>query len=267
MKKGFLLILSLILLLSLWGCAGEEAETEPIVPSTRETVHYGPPETEAAPTQPPVQPEGQVEVKDVFTDKAVMMDYDMTYYFHIPSIHIPGVNTDEVNKVMYHELYSFIDQYVYENPDYPYLGDMGYLWTVKNGIASIITEVVVGPDSSPNPMYIVYNVDIATGQRVFGEEVLAAFGWAPEHYREQVRSKLETRFLELHESTTGEYQQCYEDTISEDNINNCIVYIDVSGNLAVVADIYTPVAGGCYRHLLCIEGDGEAAYPKAEPFE
>ena len=268
MKKGFFLILSLILLFGLWGCTGEETETEPEAPSTRETVHYGPTEAEPAPTQPSAQSQGEVEVKDVFTDKAVMMDYDMTYYFHIPSIHIPGVDTDEVNKTMYHELYSFIDQYVYQNPDYPYLGDMGYLWTVKNGIASIITEVVVGPDSSPNPMYIIYNVDIATGERVFDEEVLAAFGWAPEHYREQVRTRLESAFLEFYGTNQGEgVQEQYDKTVSDDNVNNCIVYIDVSGNLAVVADIYSLAGAESYRHLLCIEGDGEAAYPKAEPFE
>ena len=62
MKKGLLLFLSLIMIASLYGCGGEESETEPVAPSVRETVHYGPTQTEAAPTQPAAQPQREVEV-------------------------------------------------------------------------------------------------------------------------------------------------------------------------------------------------------------
>ena len=273
MKKGISLILTLFLVLSLWGCRTQEAEeTTPPVP--RETVHYGPAPTESAPTELPTEaPPGLVEVKDVFVDKAVMMDFDETYYYHIPSIHIPGVNTDEVNKQMYFELYSFIDQYVYQNPDYPYLGDMGYLWTVREGIVSVITEVIVGPDSSPNPLYVIYNVDIATGQRITDEELVASFGLEPETYREQVRSALERTYVQMFESYHSQYPEDpvydmqYENTVSDDNVNNVLPYIDVSGELCVVADIYSLAGADSYRHLVALNGELEAAYPKAEPFE
>ena len=84
----------------------------------------------------------------------------------------------------------------------------------------------------------------------------------------EVRTKLETTFLEFYETYQAEdIQEQYEKTVSDDNVNNCIVYIDVSGNLAVVADIYALAGAESYRHLLAIDGDVAAAYPKAEPFE
>ena len=202
-----------------------------------------------------------------------MMDYDQTYYYHIPSIHISGVNTDEVNKLMYHELYSFIDQYVYQNPDYPYLGDLGYLWTVKNDIVSIIAEVVVGPDSSPDPMYIIYNVDITTGQQIAGEDLIGSFGLDSETYRAQVKAALERTYVDMYADYHAQYpddsfyQTQYDNTVSEDNINNVRPYIDVTGELCVVADIYSLAGADCYRHLVCLSGAVEPAYPKAEPFE
>ena len=244
MKKGIASILSLVLLLGLSGCGGENSEPAFADRPTRETVHYGHKEP-GAPAQPEGQGTDQVEVKDVFADRAVLLDEDRTYYFHIPAVYIPGVNTDEVNKGMYDELYSFIDQYVYQNPDYPYLGDMGYVWAVEKGIVSVVTEVVVGPGDSPNPMYVVYNVDLATGQRVFDDALTEAFGLTPEAFREQVRERL-----------AGQYG-----TASEETVNNAIAYIDRSGSLAVVAED----ADG-QRCLLCLDSEVEAAYPKAEPF-
>lgn len=280
MKRAMILVFSLILALSLLACGAEEVR-ETTLPAPRETVQYGPAPTDSAPTQAPSEapgePEVAVEVKDVFVDKAVMLDYDQTYYFHIPSIHIAGVNTDEVNQQMYYELYSFINQYVYENPDYPYLGDMGYLWAVNHGIVSVITEVVVGPDSSPNPMYIIYNVDLATGQRVEDEAVVKAFGLESASYREQVRNALEQTYLGMYQTYYEEnqndeylaelYRQQYENTVADANVSNALPYIDVSGQLCVVADIYSLAGGDSYRHLVGLSADLEPAYPKAEPFE
>lgn len=276
MKRLICLILSLILTLSLWGCGKEETAQETTLPEPKETVRYGHTPTEAAPTETtetPTEAEVTVEVKDVFVDKAVMLDYDETYYYHIPSIHISGVNTDEVNKLMYHELYSFIDQYVYENPDYPYLGDMGYLWTVREGIVSVITEVIIGPDSSPNPMYIIYNVDIATGQQVSDEDLIASFGLEKQTYRDQVAAALAKTYVDLFAEYHAQnpedsfYQTQYDNTVSEDNINNVRPYIDVTGELCVMADIYSLAGADCYRHLVCVSGAVEPSYPKAEPFE
>lgn len=267
MKKLFIVMLSLLAVLS--GCAGEAGEQTFATRAPRETVQYGHPGTEFAPTQPAAQTEPQsgIQVSDAFADKAVMVDYDQTYYFHIPAIHIPGVNTDEVNDQMYNELYAFIDQYVYDNPDYPYLGDMGYCWGIHGGILSVITEVVVAPDASPDPLYVVYNVDLATGQRVFDGEVLAAFGMEEETYRQQVRTRMEETFLSFFGQQEGDfYRQQYDKTVSDSNVSNAIAYIDESGELAIVADIYSLAGGDSYRQLLCLSG-AQAAHPKAEPFE
>lgn len=268
MKKIICLILSLAALLC--ACSAKEPE-ETTLPQPKETVHYGPaptePEVTEAPTEEPVQ--AQVEVKDVFTDKAVMLDFDETYYYHIPSIHIPGVNTDAVNQQMYHELYSFIDQYVYQNPDYPYLGDMGYLWAVGNGIVSVVTEAVVGPDSSPNPIYVIYNVDIETGEQVSNEALVASFGLDTETYRAQIKAALERTYVDLYADYHAQYpddpvyQMQYDNTISEDNINNVLPYIDVSGRLCVVADIYSLAGADSYRHLVALDEGTEPAYPQA----
>ena len=264
MKKRFAMILALLVLLC--GC-GEEPEQTFATRPPAETVRYGHTPVESAPTAPAEEETDEVRVTDAFADKAVMVDYDETYYYHIPAIHIPGVNTDEINDLMYNELYAFINQYVYDNPDYPYLGDMAYSWAVHGGILSVITEVVVGPDSSPNPMYVVYNVDLTTGQRVFGEEVLAAFGMEEETYRQQVRAVLDSTFLFFSGQQEGDfYRQQYDKTVSDDNVSNAIVYIDARGELAVVADIYAMAGADSYRHLLCLSG-AQATRPKAEPFE
>ena len=160
-----------------------------------------------------------------------------------------------------------------QNPDYPYLGDMGYLWTVREGIVSVVTEVVVGPDSTPNPMYVVYNVDIATGKRITNEELIASFGLRTDAYRQQVAAALEKTYVDMyrtyHEANPddGLYQQQYEKTICEENVDSVIPYIDISGEICVVADIYSLAGGDSYRHLVAVNGNVEPAYPKAEPFE
>lgn len=278
MRKRICLLLSLLLVLTLCGCGAQEAE-ETTAAATRETVQYGHTvEQEAsaeAPAEGSVQPEAQVEVKDAFTDKAVMLDRDETYYYHIPSIRIPGVDATEVNQQMYYELYSFINQYVYENPDYPYLGDMGYMWAVRDGIVSVVTEVVVGPDSSPDPMYVIYNVDISTGLRISDEDLLASFGLSPEDYRAQVEAAVERTYLELYQAyfeenqddadLTDLYQQQYAKTISGDNVNKAHPYIDESGELCIVADIYSLAGGDSYRHLIALSGAVEPVRPIAEP--
>ena len=273
MKKGISLILSVILALGLWGCGAQPAQpTQPATePATRETVHYGPPSGEGAPTEAATAtaapPEATVEVKDAFADKAVMVAYDVTYYYHIPAIYISGVNTDEINALIYNELYSFIDQYVYQNPDYPSLGDMGYLWTVHDGIVSVIAEVVVAPDGSPNPLYVIYNVDIATGQRISDEALVERFGLDEETYREQVHASLERTFLSFFGQQEGDfYRQQYEKTIADDNVNNVLPYIDVSGELCVAASVYSLAGGDSYRNLIPVTAAIEPAYPRAEPF-
>lgn len=272
MRKMICLILSL--LLTLCACGAREAEETASSP-TRETVQYG----QAAAQEPSaeastegsagetLQPEAGVEVADVFADKAVMLDREETYYYHIPSIRISGVDTTEVNEQMYNELYSFIDQYVYQNPDYPYLGSMGYMWGVRDGIVSVVTQAVVGPEDATDPIYVIYHADISTGRQIGDEDMIASLGLRAEDYKAQVKAALERTFLELHQSDAGAagYEQQFAKTLSDENVNNARPYIDESGELCVAAEVYSLSGDDSDCYLIALNGAVEPARPIAEP--
>lgn len=203
-------------------------------------------------------------VSDAYFDYIVDDDYRMQCCYHIPRFNPEGGEFAQRNAEIYDELHTVMKEDVYG--DYRYVLDMAYGCGMKNTCVSLITA---SQEDWGNVQYHVFNVDIRDGSRISTEELAAAWGLTGEAYRALARKALEAKYEAIfgaaYEANQSDgnflkfYQEQKDATVSDQNIDALVPYIDAGGDLCAVARIYSMAGADYYHHLINLTGTDEPA--------
>lgn len=210
-------------------------------------------------TEIEVNEEIAVVVEDGFTFKSTI---EQGLEYHIPRIVSNSNIFDDINSEIYdffydessHNHFRLVDGMRFVS-DYPFAATLTYTWSVLDDILSICVEWnYLG---YADYEYYVYNVRISSGESINKQTVLNELALSADDYDRRVRESAATRFLDNlvdgGRGVSGDLSEFvaeqYEKTISDDNVNDAIPYID-DGDLCVAIPIYS-IAGADY-YWTCI---------------
>lgn len=211
-----------------------------------------------------------LELSDAYFDYIYNNRYNEQYCYHIPKILLTGNNFEQLNSQIYSKLYSSLQEGVYNGTDI-YTINMSYGCGQKINYASIIVSEQLDWGWTD---YYVYNIDISNGHQLSVKDLLSIYGLTDENYRNLAQKALKAQY-ELYyreayednksnESFLSFYQQQLDATISKQNIDAVIPYIDSNGDLCGVAAIYSLAGADYYHHLINLTGTEEPAPIRCE---
>ena len=183
---------------------------------------------------------------------------DYEYCFHIPQFVLSDDRCAVMNEQIYQDLSRIMSEYTFDYGEFVGQPSVSTYYAAgqANGIASVVSEVVF--QSSDYWYFRTYNMNIATGWEATDQEVIAAFGYTEEEFRDMVRQMLEVRFPLMFEGileylSQNEYDWCLEQTLSDENVYLARPCIDENGRLCVVVTIYGFAGAGAYDYRICLE--------------
>lgn len=207
----------------------------------------------------------QTLVTDALYEYLYSEEDDMSYCYHIPRFVCTGDGFEALNAEIYDDLYALLEEDVYQNLEMGtsiILTNFSYGYGAKNGYGSLIlcTKIAwAGAES-----FEVYNVDLRDGSRISAQELLNLYGLTNDEYRQLAKTKLGEKFDSVsgnwsEESQADEdfaklYQRQRDSTISEENIDAIIPYIDAGGDLCCAARIYSMAGAEFYWYLVNLTG-------------
>lgn len=189
-------------------------------------------------------------------------EMQVTASFHIPQIHLSSNNAKEINEEIYNLWYPQIQNVIEEIDEYgkPVTSNgMSYRWAVNDDILSLVAINNYAPDSSGGLEYLVYNLSISTGNILSNEEVYTIVNFSQTEYYDKVKQVIGSAFFQDKEEYIEQYgyddffRTQLEKTISDENIQNAIPYINEDGQLCVITRIYSLAAADYYWYDLNIE--------------
>lgn len=186
----------------------------------------------------------------------------LTANFHIPQINLEGSDAERINKEIYDAWYPQIQQSASEIDEYgtPFTSDgMSYRWNINGDVLSLIASNNAFPDWSGGTEYLVYNVSISSGKQLSKDEVYSSAGLSRSELFDMARDVLGSAFFD---GKDWYIQSCgYDDffimqlekTISDENLEESIPYLDETGKPCIIARIYSLAAADYYWHDLNLE--------------
>ena len=219
------------------------------------------PQAEAQPEPTEEMALSLVTVSDAYTDMFEDETYGATFCYHIPRFEMEGDRAAQVNEMIYEEMMTILEEQVYAW-DFPGIGEMVYTWGQTERIASVAIYTNIAYANWPT--YYTYTIDKQTGTLLTLEEVLAVYGLDEDAFRTKVRESL----MQYYEDWLAEIQswddtgsvdmeffnEQKETTLSDDNMDLAVPYVDENGNLCVIIPIYN-IAGPDYTYSrFCLEG-------------
>lgn len=173
-------------------------------------------------------------------------------YFAIPQINLKSTDCERINSEIWDTLYNGVVANL--EPEYIFSDDDGirYEWNVANGILSLLIEYNASDWSWTE--YYVYNIDISDGTSLSNDEVISAAGFTATDYTKSTQEALGSRFWSgwerdnenfYNQYFVDTFNTCLKNTLSDENINNSIAYLNDDGQLCVVAKVYS-MAGAEY---------------------
>lgn len=196
-------------------------------------------------------------VSDAYCDVV----YDHNYSHELLCYHIPQVNlgnnlANDINKKIFEELNSILEKEVYSNMEdvnyFPTLSEMAYSWGQSDEIISIIVET--NQTAWAWTGYYVYNISSETGKEIVIEELLAKYNLSIYDFyslaSETIKKYWEQRSDLISAIGQEQYNLLVERSLDEENIKSSVPYINLNGELCIVANIYSPAGADSYLHLL-----------------
>lgn len=177
-------------------------------------------------------------------------DYSDGYdCFHIPAIDLKAA--ESINKKIYDKYYKMMQEDYFVDTS-PFLAGIAYAVGYKDHIISIVVEEECVWDDIN---YCVYNISAVTGKTLSDAELYAAFGLTEETARKLLSDSL-TKYWrnqfdkhpEVFDNSFG--RELRSKTLSERNLSKAKPYIDASGNLFFVVDIYAIAGSETNLHLI-----------------
>ena len=271
MKKMFILMLAAALLLC--GCGGPEpfgpVEERPQVELPQPQIDTGevesfdeiPQQTEAAVEETePVPVALVVSVEDQYTQVYQNPYYDGAYCVHIPRFVWDGKTDMLINEQIYFDHMGKLDENTYDTQ--PMVSAVYSLGQAK-GYATLVT-VFAHQDYDYNT-HSVFHLNAVTGQEATDDEIIAAYGYTMDSFRETVRQVLEEEFLSCGWDSWADeedYQEIYAQQISDETVDDARPYIDEQGRLCIVATTYGFAGPGHWQSRLCLETEDRAPSPE-----
>lgn len=208
-----------------------------------------------------------VSVEDTFAEVYRNPYYDGTYCIHIPRFVLSDNRAEIMNEQIYQDLMGIMNQNAGYSSDFGNQPTVSITYSMgqANGIASIVANVSNQEYDYWN--YRTYNLNVNTGWEAADQEVMAAFGYTEDSFREKVRQVLEGYFEKQNgqiRDMVGEelYRQMLEETISAENVNAARPFIDEAGRLCMVATVHGFAGAGAYNYRICMEGNDFSADPQ-----
>lgn len=205
-------------------------------------------------------------VSDAFSDYGIRNDGHVNNY-RIPKINILGEAATQTNSIIYNDIYYGVyDKIENKQGD---CGDSGitYTWAEANGIVSILVEWMPEDYTGHGPTYLVtYNASAETGTLLSTEEVAQAYGFTVDEFYSLVKTKMESCFIQAtgpKDRYEGYYASIYdknykkflEYTLADENVHNVMPFINATGDLCIVAGIYSVMFEWRYETLLNLTGN------------
>lgn len=180
--------------------------------------------------------------------------------FNIPKITLSGDSVANINAEIWRNLYDgvvveILDWWNQEHDE----GDeyITYNWYINNDILSLVVE------SHPVHWvwvdYYVYNISVSTGERISSNDLISMMGLSQAEYFDTVKQALGSAYFQGRESYIAQmgYDDFFriqlENTISDENIRNCVPYLDDNGRLCIIGAIYSLAAADFYYHEVNLE--------------
>lgn len=229
MKKIICVLLSLMIMLSLAGCKNSEENTEGTTTA----------ETTAEPT-----------TEEIDYDNLVTDAYSGTKNnrkISIPKINLDSKEIDELNDQIW--------QYLYvngvENRDEISSVNSGdyisYRWYANGDIISLI--ITDGTNHEIWYSYIVYNISIKDKDIIDNKTVITSAGFTMDEYYGKAKDAIGSEFFNKYgqfreeisgyEDTANDYNEALDNSLSKENIDSALPYLNENGELCIIASIYS----------------------------
>lgn len=201
-----------------------------------------------------------VVVEDQYSEVLTNPNYDSSYCIHIPRFVWNGKSDLMINEQIYADHQRIISENTYDTLP---MVSAAYSLGQGAGYASVVT-VFAHQDYDYNNL-CVFHLNTVTGQEASDDEIIAAFGYTDESFRETVRKVLEDEFLSCGwDSWTDpeDYQEMLAKQTSDETVNDARPYIDEQGRLCIVATTYGFAGPGHWLSRLCLETEDRAPAPE-----
>ena len=187
---------------------------------------------------------------------------EITCIYRIPKVNLPGDDVEKINSEVYNFLYPIIQDSIVEINEYgyPFTSDeVIYYWSVNGDILSLVIRNSSAPEWSGGTEYMVYNLSVSTGNRISNDELISVVGVSQEDYHDMLWQALGSEYFQGRESYIEQrgyddfFRTQLEKTLSEDNIQGCVPYLNEDGQLCIIGAIYSLAAADFYYHEINLE--------------
>ena len=187
---------------------------------------------------------------------------EITCTFRIPQINLSGSVIEQINNEIYNALYPVIEDSLEEISEYGYpfsSEEISYRWAVNGNILSLVILNSSASDRGGGNAYMVYNIDISSGEEVSTASLIQTAGFSEGEYYEKAKQVLGSSFWSNwdpsnenfgYQSFVDFFNEQLKRTVSDDNIAQSHPYINEKGQLCIIAKKYSLAAADYYWHDL-----------------
>lgn len=185
-------------------------------------------------------------------------EYNRTSSYKIPQINIESGEIQQVNTQLYDKLYPLIEAAI-SGGQSPVCRGIDYRWYMNGDILSLVVESRYDHDSAA-VTYTVCNLSVSNGTLLPDSEVYGEMGCSEEEYLQIARDTMEACFLEPWDMENDvNFQNSYfvdsfnellQMTVAPENVQQSLPYINGSGQLCIIAQLYSMAGAGRYWHDL-----------------
>ncbi len=179
--------------------------------------------------------------------------------FRIPEINLDSPEVEAINNTIYSTMVPYAEEAETKDSYALTCSEISYTWAAYDNILSLVIQSEMYPNATPRTLYDIYNIDITTGTQLNKEELLQIYGMSSDEYFETARTALGSFWWDIY----GEFvhqgafdniidfaQEQLSATISDNNVNSLLPFINESGDLCVAGDIYSMAGASKYAHVI-----------------
>lgn len=191
-----------------------------------------------------------------------------TSHYKIPKINMESDGAQRINTELYETLNSMIQEAESASGQSPIYSGIDYRWYASGDILSLVVETTYSFDPEAKT-YMVYNLSISEGTQLSNSEVYAAAGYTEEAYLQIARDTMEADFLapwDMENDVNFEnsyfvdsFNELLQKTTAPENVQQSMPYINGSGQLCIIAQIYSMAGAGSYWRDFEVNSTDESA--------
>lgn len=178
-----------------------------------------------------------------------------SYSYHVPQIFSEAPVAKEINTEIADRYGKRVEEQ-FENMDGGYSLWSWYTEWHSYWDGSQLFLLISADENGGFKDYAAYGYDFDTDSRVTNENILEQRGINAEVYKENLREKAQLMFEDMYVSVPQEsredmgYYSQLEKTISDENVEAAVLFVDGIGELEAVMRIYSLAGADWYYHLV-----------------